>query len=80
MNICTDQNMERTHSVNSDQELSDENQKENLVSYKNREISEKKRLFMGNLYSDTTKEDLYKLLGLRSMQYVTQNTCLICHD
>ena len=33
-------------------------------------------MFIGNLHSDTTEEDLYKLFGLRSAQYLKQN-CLV---
>ena len=48
MNICSNQNKERTHLVKSDQELSEENQKENQTSYTNREIPEKKQWFIRN--------------------------------
>lgn len=65
MNICSDQNKERTHSINSDQELSNEQQKRNQTSYTNREFSGKKQLFIRNLHIDTTEENLYKLFGLR---------------
>ena len=30
-------------------------------------------MFIGNLHSHTTEEDLYKLFGLRSTQYLKQN-------
>ena len=30
-------------------------------------------MFTGNLHSDTTEENLYKLFGLRSTQYLKQN-------
>ena len=33
-------------------------------------------MFIENLHSDTTEEDLYKLFGLRSTQYLKQN-CLV---
>ena len=33
-------------------------------------------MFTGNLHSDTTEENLYKLFGLRSTQYLKQN-CLV---
>ena len=65
MNICSNQNKERTHSINSDQELSTEQQKRNQTPYTNREFSGKKQLFIRNLHSDTTEENLYKLFGLR---------------
>ena len=32
------------------------------MTYTNREISEKKQLFIGNLHCDTTEENLYKFL------------------
>ena len=67
------QNKEKTNSENADQELSDINQNGNQTTYTNRDISEKKQLFIGNLHSDTTEEDLYKLFGLRSTQYLKQN-------
>ena len=41
MNFYSDQNKERTHLVNSDQELSDENEKENQILYTNSEISKR---------------------------------------
>ena len=71
-----DQNKERTHSVNAYQELLDINQKGNQTTHTNKEISEKKQLFIGNLHSDTTEDDIYKLFGLRSTQYLNQN-CLV---
>ena len=43
---------------------------ENQTTYTNKDISEKKQLPIGNLHSDTTKEDLYKLFRLRSTQYL----------
>ena len=52
---------EKTNSENADQELSDINNG-NQTTYTNRDISEEKQLFIGNLHSDTTDEDLYKLL------------------
>ena len=70
------QNKERTNSENADQEFSDINQNGNQKTYTNRDVSEKKQLFIGNLHSDTTEEDLYKLFGLRSAQYLKQN-CLV---
>ena len=68
------QNKKKTNSENADQELSHINQNGNQTTYTNRDISEKKQLFIGNLHSDTTEEDLYKLFGLRSTQYLL--TCL----
>ena len=59
----------KTNSENADQELSDINQNRNQTIYTNRDISEKKQLFIGNIHSDPTEEDLYKLCGLRSTQY-----------
>ena len=56
----TGQNKEKTNSENADQELSDINQGGNQTIYTNRE---KKVLFIGNLHSDTTGKDLYKLFG-----------------
>ena len=70
------QNKEKTNSENADQELSDINQNGNQATYTNRNISEKKQLFIGNLQSDSTEEDLYKLFGLRLTQYLKQN-CLV---
>ena len=70
------QNKERTNSENADQELSDINQNGNQKTYANRDVSEKKQLFIENLHSDTTEEDPYKLFGLRSAQYLKQN-CLV---
>ena len=70
------QNKKKTNSENADQELSHINQNGNQTTYTNRDISEKKQLFIGNLHSDTTEEDLYKLFGLRSTQYLKQN-CLV---
>ena len=64
------QNKESINSENADQELSDINQNGNQTTYTNRDISEKKQLFNGNLHNDTTEEDLYKLFGLRSTQYL----------
>ena len=61
---------------NADQELSDTNQNRNQTIYTNRDISERKQLFIGNIHCDTTEEDLYKLFGLRSTQYFKQN-CLV---
>ena len=57
------------NSENPDQEPSDLNQNRNQTIYTNRDISEKKQLFIGNIHSDPTEEDLYKLCGLRSTQY-----------
>ena len=57
----TEQIKEKTNSENADQELSDINNG-NQTTYTNRDISEEKQLFIGNLHSDTTDEDLYKLL------------------
>ena len=68
-----EQNKEKTNSENTDQELSDKSQNGNQTAYANRDISEKKQLFIGNLHSDTTEEDLYKIFGLRSTQYLKQN-------
>ena len=51
----------KTNLKNPDQEHSDINQHGNQTAYTNRDISEKKQLFIGNLHSDTTEEDLYKL-------------------
>ena len=70
------QNKEKTNSENADQELSDINQNGNQTTYTNRGISEKKQLFVGNLHSDATEENLYKLFGLRLTQYLKQN-CLV---
>ena len=42
----------------------------------NKDISEKKQLFIGNLHSDITEKDLYRHFGLRSTQYLKQN-CLV---
>ena len=70
------QSKEKTNSENADQELSDINQDGNQTTCTNRDISEKKQLFIVNLHSDTTEEDLYKLFGLRSTQYLKQN-CLV---
>ena len=70
------QNKEKTNLENPDQELSDINQHGNQTTYTNRNISEKKQLFIGNIRSDTTEKDLYKLFGLRSTQYFKQN-CLV---
>ena len=64
------QNKEKTNSENADQELSDINQNGNQTTYTNRGISEKKQLFVGNLHSDATEENLYKLFGLRLTQYL----------
>ena len=72
----TGQNKEKTNSENADQELSDINQNGNQKTYANRDVSEKKQLIIGNLHSDTTEENLYKLFGLRSAQYLKQN-CLV---
>ena len=66
----------KTNSENADQELSDINQNRNQTTYTNRDISEKKQLFIETIHSDTTEEDLYKLCGLRSTQYLKQN-CLV---
>ena len=63
------QNKEKTNLENPEQELSDINQNGNQTTHTNRNISEKKQLFTGNLRSDTTVKDLYKLFGLRSTQY-----------
>ena len=49
---------------NADQELWDINQNGNQKTNTNRDISEKKQLFIGNLRSETTEEDVYKLFGL----------------
>ena len=57
-------------------ELSDINQNRNKTIYTNKDISEMKQQFIGNLHSDTTEEDLYKLFGLRSTQYLKQK-CLV---
>ena len=57
-------NKEKTNSENADQELSDINQNGNQTTYTNRDISEMKQLFIGNLHSDKTEEDLYKYFGL----------------
>ena len=70
------QNKEKTNSENADQELSDINQNRNQTIYTNRDISEKKQLFLENIHSDTTEEDLYKLCGLISTQNFKQN-CLV---
>ena len=51
----------KTNSENADQELSDINQNRNQTIYTNRDISERKQFFIGNIHSDTTEEDLYKL-------------------
>ena len=67
--------MERILSVNSDRGISDENQEGNQTLTTNREISEKKQLFIGNVQNDTNEKDLLELLGLRSTQYLKQN-CL----
>ena len=67
------QNKEKINSENADQELSDINQGGNQTTYINRE---KKELFIGNLHSDATKEDLYKLFGWRLTQYLKEN-CLV---
>ena len=48
------QNKEKTNSENADQELSDVNQNGNQTTSTNRDISEKKQLFIGNLHNDTT--------------------------
>ena len=47
-----------------------------IRQHRNRDISEKKQLFIRNLHSDTAEEDLYKLFSLRSTQYLKQN-CLV---
>ena len=47
-----------------DQELWDINQNGKQTTNTNRDISEKKQLFIGNLRSETTEEDVYKLFGL----------------
>ena len=52
------QNKEKTNSENADQELSDVNQNGNQTTYTNRDISEEKQLFIRNLHSDATEEDL----------------------
>ena len=39
-------------------------------------IFQKRNSCLSETYSDTTEEDLYKLSGLRSMQYLKQN-CLV---
>ena len=70
------QNKEKTNSENADQQLSDINQNGSQTAYTNRDISEEKQLFIRNLHSDATEEDLYKLFGLRSTQYFKQN-CLV---
>ena len=49
---------------NADQELWDINQNGNQTTNTNKDISEKKQLFIGNLRSETTEEDVYKLFGL----------------
>ena len=67
------QNKQKTNAENPDQELSDINQNRNQTTHTNRDISEKKQFFIGNLHSDTAEEDLYKLFGLRSAQYLIQN-------
>ena len=70
------QTRKKTKLKNPDQEHSDINQHGNHTAYANRDISEKKQLFIGNLHSDTTEEDLYILFGLRSTQYLEKN-CLV---
>ena len=52
------QNKEKTNSENADQELSDVNQNGNQTTSTNRDISDKKQLFIGNLHNDTTSEDV----------------------
>ena len=71
-----EQNKEKTNLENADQEISDINQNGNQTTYTNSDISGKKQLFIGNLHSDTTEEDLYKLFSLRSTQYLKLN-CLV---
>ena len=66
-------NKGKINSENADQELSDINQCRNQTTYTNRE---KKELFIGNLHSDATEEDLYKLFGWRLTQYLKEN-CLV---
>ena len=46
--------------------------KGNQTSYTNREISDKKKLFIESLHNDTTEEDLSKLFSLRSTQCLKQ--------
>ena len=57
-------------------DFQDINQNENQTKYTNRDISEKKQLFIGNLHSNATGEDIDKLFGLRSTQFLKQN-CLV---
>ena len=57
-------------------DFQDINQNQNQTTYTNREISEKKQLFIGNLHSNATEEDIDKLFGLRSTQFLKQN-CLV---
>ena len=66
-------NKQKINAGNPDQELSDINQNRNQTTHTNRDISEKKQFFIGNLQSDTAEEDLYKLFGLRSTQYLKQS-------
>ena len=62
----TGQKKEKSNSENADQELSGINQDGNQITYTNRDISEKKQLFIRNLHRDKTEKDLYKFFGLRS--------------
>ena len=48
--------------------VKDISQNGNQTTYTNRDISEKKQLFIRNLHSDTTEEDLCKLFCLRATQ------------
>ena len=57
-------------------DFQDINQNENQTKYTNRDISEKKQLFIGNLHNNATGEDIDKLFGLRSTQFLKQN-CLV---
>ena len=49
------QNKEKTNSENADQELSGINQNGNKTTYTNRDNSEKKQLFIGNLHNILNK-------------------------
>ena len=47
-----------------------ENQERNQTLNANKKTLKKEQLFVGNLHSYTIEEDLYKLFGLRSTQYL----------
>ena len=66
------QNWEKTKSKNADLELSDMG----IRQHTKIGIFQKRNSCLSETYSDTTEEDLYKLSGLRSMQYLKQN-CLV---